>query len=222
MSAQLRLYVPPPEDPNDEDFIASIVTEVCKRRRGKPLPVVLTEAEAVRIEQWVYAQPALMRSQSKRLAAERDIVMFQLGLLMGLRISEWCNLDIEHIDLAGAQALIRNGKWGRDRYVPIPDKALPHIAKLIGERKSGPLITIRGKRASDRALFFRVARIERLCGMTKHIHPHMLRHSFASRLYAKTKDLRLVQILLGHSSLQTTEIYLHIDVSEFRSAVNLL
>lgn len=217
----LRLYCPP-DDLEDADVIGSIVSDVCKRRRGKPLPVVLTESESRALEEWCYGEPLRARSVSKRLAAERDIVLIQLGMLMGLRISEWCKLDIEHIDLEGRQLLVYQAKGMKDRYVPIPDRAIDHIRRLIGERKSGPLILIRGRRAGDRTLFYRIERMGRLCGLRKHVHPHMLRHVFASRLYAKTKDLRLVQILLGHSHLNTTEIYLHIDVSQFRDAVNLL
>lgn len=146
-----------------------------------------------------------------------------VGLYLGLRVSEIAKLRVEELDLVDGVAFVNQGKGDKDRYVPIPTRILDDLRTWVGERRSGPVFLSRlGRRMSSDAIERMVTATGVRAGLQKHVTPHMLRHSFATRLLERGANLREVQDLLGHSSVATTEIYTHLELSGLRSAVDRL
>ena len=148
----------------------------------------------------------------------RDLAMFELFYSSGLRLSELAALNIEDIDLHDQSLLVRSGKGSKSRILPIGAKAIEALnnwllqrIKLIASSETAVFVTTRGKRLGQRSIELRLELWCKKKGIAEHIHPHMLRHSFASHLLEASQDLRAVQELLGHSNISTTQIYTHLD-----------
>lgn len=141
----------------------------------------------------------------------RDRLILRLLYRCGLRVSELCRLKIEDIDFSDCVLMVRGGKGGKDRIVPIDNQTLDMIELFVEEEKTGCLIlSERNERMSTRQVERLVNRYGKLAGLPQPIHPHMLRHSFAVHCLKAGMNLRTVQKMLGHSSLTTTQIYLDI------------
>lgn len=147
--------------------------------------------------------------------ARRDQAILELFYSSGLRLSELTNLDLDHLDLAAGLVQVL-GKGGKARVLPVGRKAREALQawyrlRGIGNpRDRAVFITRQGNRISPRAVQQRVkAAGERELG--QHLHPHMLRHSFASHVLESSQDLRAVQEMLGHADIGTTQIYTHLD-----------
>lgn len=147
--------------------------------------------------------------------ARRDQAMMELFYSSGLRLSELTNLDLDHLDLAAGLVQVL-GKGGKARVLPVGRKAreaLKEWYRLRGignPRDRAVFITRQGNRISPRTVQQRVKAVgERELG--QHLHPHMLRHSFASHVLESSQDLRAVQEMLGHADISTTQIYTHLD-----------
>lgn len=145
----------------------------------------------------------------------RDLAMFELFYSSGLRLSELVMLDAADLDFAEGFVTVRFGKGGKQRQVPLGSKAVIAIRSWLGVRpglSSAALFTSNlGRRLSRRTVQLRLNRWVAKLGLDEHVHPHMLRHSFASHLLESSQDIRAVQELLGHSSVATTQIYTHLD-----------
>ena len=151
---------------------------------------------------------------------KRDLAMLELFYSSGLRLSELCNARFEHLD--EDDAILRvTGKGNKTRLVPVGDRALQAIAHyLVSERpelvKSGKtsshiFLSVRGGPLSpDRVRQIVKTRAEQ-AGLPHNIYPHLLRHSFATHLLEGGADLRVIQELLGHADISTTQIYTHLD-----------
>ncbi|MEW9901360.1 tyrosine recombinase XerC [Pseudomonas putida] len=147
--------------------------------------------------------------------ARRDQAILELFYSSGLRLSELTNLDLDQLDLTAGLVQVQ-GKGNKARVLPVGRKAreaLQHWLKLRGisaPRDNAVFLTRQGTRLGQRAIQLRVkAAGERELG--QHLHPHMLRHSFASHLLESSQDLRAVQEMLGHADIGTTQIYTHLD-----------
>ena len=147
----------------------------------------------------------------------RDYAMMELMYSSGLRLAEMVNLNIDAIDLTQGQVQVL-GKGNKTRYLPIGSNACKALKRwmearpnIVVEGELAVFINNRGKRLSPRAVQLRMAQIGREQGLDKHLHPHMLRHSFASHLLESSGDLRAVQEMLGHADISTTQIYTHLD-----------
>jgi integrase/recombinase XerC len=148
----------------------------------------------------------------------RDLAMFELFYSSGLRLSELVALNLADIDLEGQTLTVLAGKGGKTRILPIGRKAADAIRNWLPLRnntadlkENALFISTKGFRLGARSVQLR---LERWCiakGIAEHIHPHMLRHSFAGHLLESSRDLRAVQELLGHSNISTTQIYTHLD-----------
>ncbi|MDD1661407.1 MAG: tyrosine-type recombinase/integrase, partial [Methanomicrobiales archaeon] len=139
----------------------------------------------------------------------RDRLVVRTIYATGVRVSELSGIRMEDIDF-GAHTIRVKGKGGKIRMVFIDGDTLDEIRAFAGERRVGPLFPGQmGKPISPRTIQF-IFRKYAPEGIT----PHKLRHSYASELYTRSKNLRVVQENLGHSSIKTTEIYLHTDVEE--------
>jgi site-specific recombinase XerD len=141
----------------------------------------------------------------------RDNLIVRTIYATGVRVSELCNMNIEDIDFDEHTIRIR-GKGDKMRTVFIDDDTRADILKFIGNRIVGPVfVGQQGKNISSRAIQH-IFKNYAPSGIT----PHKIRHSYASELYKRSKNLRVVQENLGHTSIKTTEIYLHTDIDERR------
>ena len=141
----------------------------------------------------------------------RDKLIVRTIYATGVRVSELCNMNIEDIDFDEHTIRIR-GKGDKIRTVFIDDDTRADILKFIGNRIVGPVfVGQQGKNISSRAIQH-IFKNYAPSGIT----PHKIRHSYASELYKRSKNLRVVQENLGHTSIKTTEIYLHTDIDERR------
>lgn len=149
--------------------------------------------------------------------AIRDLAMAELMYSSGLRLAELASINLSDLDLAEATVTV-TGKGGKTRTLPIGTPAQMAVKHWLRERASwctseqlALFLSRNGTRLSHRAIQQRLARIGVTQGVPGRIHPHMLRHSFASHLLESSGDLRAVQELLGHANLSTTQIYTHLD-----------
>jgi integrase/recombinase XerC/integrase/recombinase XerD len=141
----------------------------------------------------------------------RDKLIVRTIYATGVRVSELCNMNIEDIDFDEHTIRI-TGKGEKIRIVFVDDDTLSDILRFIGNRIVGPLfVGQQGKHISSRAIQH-IFKHYAPSGIT----PHKIRHSYASELYRRSKNLRVVQENLGHTSIKTTEIYLHTDIDERR------
>jgi len=148
----------------------------------------------------------------------RDLAMFELFYSSGLRLSELAALNLSDIDLPDNSLIVRIGKGGKSRILPIGSKAVTAINNWLQQRlkkvaisETALFVSTRGTRLGQRSIELRLEQWCKKKGIAEHIHPHMLRHSFASHLLESSQDLRAVQELLGHSNISTTQIYTHLD-----------
>jgi integrase/recombinase XerC len=196
---------------------------VASPRRPRRLPQVLPEEEAAAL---VEAPPA-----SGGPLALRDRAFLELLYASGLRVSELTGLAVGDVDLA--QRLVRVlGKRRKERIVPFGSAAAEALRRWIEEgrpalaspgdaplrekprgagRSSALFLNRRGGRLSARSVARRISRWVLAAGLPRHVHPHVLRHSFATHLLGNGADLRGIQELLGHASLSTTQRYTHVD-----------
>lgn len=160
---------------------------------------------------------ALLESQGDSVLLLRDAAMWELLYSSGLRVSELTGLDLGELDLQGGEARV-TGKGRKQRVVPIGSVAnqavrkwLQRRAELARPETTAVFVSKRGCRVSVRTVQNRLRDWARRQGMGERVHPHMLRHSFASHLLESSGDLRAVQELLGHANISTTQVYTHLD-----------
>lgn len=171
----------------------------------------------------------------------RDQAMFEVLYSSGLRLAELVSLDLRHtrqpghesqswLDLDAGEAIVL-GKGGKTRSVPLGRKAVEVLRqwlRLRGELARRPAPTadaeaalflgVRGARISPRVVQKQLAELALRAGLPVHVHPHSLRHSFASHLLQSAQDLRAVQELLGHANISTTQIYTRLDFQHLAQA----
>ncbi len=223
-----------------EGLIASNpVQDVRAPKAGKPLPKALSVDDAVQLASFEGRECDTPWLQA------RDAAMVELLYSSGLRVGELIGLDAVAsaqargwVDLQAAEAHVL-GKGSKRRTVPVGAKALealqrwlavraqglpvlqhpPATATAIGEAAQAALFIGRnGTRLTAQSIWQRLRRRSLLAGLAAPVHPHMLRHSFASHLLQSSSDLRAVQELLGHASITTTQVYTRLDFQHLAKA----
>lgn len=176
-------------------------------RRAQSLPALLDPDSANR----------LMEDRPKTPLQWRDRALCELLYSSGLRLSELVELDLTDLDLATAEVRVM-GKGSRMRQVPVGRKACEALDAWLGRRpqlaragERAVFVNHRGARLGPRSVQRIVAQRAITQGLPQHVHPHLLRHAFATHLLESSGDLRAVQELLGHQRLSTTQIYTHLD-----------
>lgn len=199
----------------------------CAKRGYDTLPADKIELARTKRPQVTF----LNGEELERLAAQpnistinglRDRAIIELLFSSGLRVSELVGLDRGHINLKRREFMVR-GKGQKDRPIFISPEAAEWISRYLEKRQdNSPPLFIRYsgskkvdnsgnfQRLTARSIQRMVARYARLAGITKHVSPHTLRHSFATDLLMNGADLRSVQAMLGHSNISTTQIYTHV------------
>lgn len=177
------------------------------------LPAVLTPAE----------QNLLLAVPNKKVATGlRNYAMLKLFLNLGLRVSEAIDLKVDDIDWQSGKLTVVQGKGGRDRVLWLADEDLELLSSWLAKRPAAGsyLFTTReGGRISDRYVRKFVKNYARKKKIGKDVHPHALRHTFATDLLRKTGNIRMVQKALGHASLATTMLYTHVFDQELEAAL---
>ncbi len=147
----------------------------------------------------------------------RDRALFELAYSSGLRLAELAGLDIERIDLETGEVRVW-GKGAKERIVPVGAAARAAVTAWLARRTVLPTVEaqalfvgMEGRRLSPRSIQRRLAEWSVKRGLGRHVHPHMLRHSFASHVLQSSGDLRAVQEMLGHASIASTQVYTHLD-----------
>lgn len=152
----------------------------------------------------------------------RDRTMLEVMYGGGLRLSELVNLNCQHLELELGEVWV-TGKGSKERRLPIGSTAITWLVRWLEMRElflpqdDAVFISQQGKRISTRNVQKRFAQWGVLQGLSTHIHPHKLRHSFATHMLESSGDLRAVQELLGHANLSTTQIYTHLDFQHLAS-----
>ncbi len=178
-------------------------------RLGRPLPRTLTEAEV---------EALLAAPDTSTALGLRDRAMLEVLYATGLRVTELVGLRLEQVNLR--QGVIRViGKGDKERLVPLGDEALDWLERYLREARAElykglPDATLfpsrRGRPQTRQTFWYAVKRYAVKAGINKPLSPHVLRHAFATHLLNHGADLRVVQMLLGHSDISTTQIYTHI------------
>ena len=161
---------------------------------------------------WEQAK-ALLDAEAESLLEIRDVAMFELFYSSGLRLAELAALDVGGgLDMVEALVLV-TGKRQRQRSVPVGGQALQAVrawlalrAQVAAQQEAALVVSRTGTRLSPAGIRSRLAQRARQTGLGVHVHPHMLRHSFASHLLQSSGDLRAVQELLGHASIRSTQV----------------
>jgi integrase/recombinase XerC len=191
-------------------FSANPVLGIRAPKAARPLPKALS----------VEATQRLLEAEGdSSLLAQRDRAMFELLYSSGLRLAELVSLNVDDggLDLRQGEVTV-TGKGSKTRTVPIGAKAREALSAWLGIRaqvaqptEKALFVGARGARISRAVVGARLAAWARKRGLPEHVHPHMLRHSFATHLLQSSQDLRAVQELLGHASISTTQVYTHLD-----------
>ncbi len=177
---------------------------------GRPLPETLTEEETDRL----LTAPNIEKSHGVR-----DRAMLEVLYACGLRVSELVGLTLNQVNLNHGVIRVM-GKGNKERLIPFGEQASDWISRFINGARSDLLksnqqsdvlfITNRGAAMTRQAFWHLIKKHSKRVGITKHLSPHTLRHAFATHLLNHGADLRVVQMLLGHSDLSTTQIYTHV------------
>jgi integrase/recombinase XerC len=176
-------------------------------RAARRLPEALSPDDAVR----------LVCAEGDAATRLRDRALFELAYSCGLRVSELTGVDIDSIDFGTAEVRV-HGKGSKTRIVPVGAPALAAVKAWLPEREKHArpgeralFVGRAGRRLSPREVQRRIKRCAAAAGLAMDVHPHMLRHSFASHLLQSSGDLRAVQEMLGHASIASTQVYTHLD-----------
>jgi integrase/recombinase XerC len=176
-------------------------------KSAKTLPQALSTDQAV----------SLVTIEGDEPLTLRDRAILELFYSSGLRLAEMVSLDINALDLGNGTVTV-TGKGRKTRIVPMGSHAVKAIRKWLQIRSSiaradpqALFITQQGKRITPRAIQYRLKQWAIKQGINTDVHPHMLRHSFATHVLQSSGDLRAVQEMLGHANISTTQVYTHLD-----------
>lgn len=178
-------------------------------KTAKTLPQALSTDQAVQF----------VNIQGDGLLEQRDRAILELFYSSGLRLSELVNLDIERLDFSEGTVTV-TGKGNKTRIVPVGSHALSAIKlwldrramiKIADANPKAVFVTQQGRRITPRAVQYRIKEWAIKQGVNIDMHPHLLRHSFATHVLQSSQDLRAVQEMLGHANISTTQVYTHLD-----------
>ncbi|MEX1045705.1 MAG: site-specific tyrosine recombinase [Chthoniobacterales bacterium] len=156
----------------------------------------------------------------------RDRAIVELLYASGLRVGELCGARLENLDLD--KGFIRVvGKGNKQRLVPVGAGARKALARyleagrpeLLGPKTGGEIfLSVRGRKLTNQRIWQLIGELAKRAGLQKDVHPHMLRHSFATHLLQGGADLRIIQEMLGHADISTTQVYTHVDTRGLHQA----
>jgi integrase/recombinase XerD len=181
------------------------ISDIKTPKRSNRLPVVLSRNE--------------MKNLIERTENIKHRLIIELLYSSGLRLSECVNLKYSNLDLNDGIGWVRSGKGSKDRIFIVSDifkKDLIEYMNKTGEDGKGYIFTVNGKKMTTRGIQHAIKISVERAGIEKDVHVHTLRHSFATHLLENGVDIRKIQKLLGHSNLQTTQIYTQVSSEEIK------
>lgn len=190
-------------------FTQNPVTGLRAPKSAKTLPQALSTDQAVKF----------VDIKGDGLLKRRDHAILELFYSSGLRLAELVNLDINMLDFSEGTVTV-TGKGNKTRIVPMGSHAMEAIQtwlqsrmliKIADSNPNALFVTQQGKRITPRAVQYRVKEWSIKQGINTSMHPHLLRHSFATHVLQSSQDLRAVQEMLGHANISTTQVYTHLD-----------
>jgi integrase/recombinase XerC len=194
---------------NRKGFTANPVVGLRAPKSPKTLPQALSIEQATK----------LVDIGGDDILSVRDHAILELFYSSGLRLSELVNLDIDALDFSAGTVVV-TGKGNKTRIVPMGAHAMEALQKWLQIRanitkintpEKPVFIGLQGRRISQRNIQYRLKEWSIKQGINSSVHPHMLRHSFASHVLQSSGDLRAVQEMLGHANISTTQVYTHLD-----------
>lgn len=187
-----------------DELLKKSIVNLKTPKIDKKLPTVLTREEVKRL---LDAAPAL-----------KSRLMLEMLYSTGLRVSECTHLKVADIELDSKTGWVRHGKGAKDRPMILANHLIDDIRKYLSEKKPEDYVfsNSKGLPLTTRNLQKIVKNAAKVAGISKKVSPHTLRHSFATHLLESGTDLRKIQELLGHSNLQTTQIYTKVSTEELR------
>ena len=198
----------------DHGFSRNPALGIRAPRSARKLPHALSPDEASRLMELTDTSPL----------AVRDKAILELFYSSGLRLAELTGLAVDGVSLAEATVRV-TGKGAKTRIVPVGSHALAAIRAWLASRgtlaragETALFVGQNGRRLGPRAVQARLKHWARKLGLASNVHPHVLRHSFASHVLQSSGDLRAVQEMLGHSSISTTQVYTHLDFQHLAKA----
>ncbi|WP_413438002.1 tyrosine recombinase XerC [Sulfuriferula sp. GW1] len=162
----------------------------------------------------------LLETQPDTTLLTRDRAILELFYSSGLRLSELAELKLSQLDLTSGEVTV-TGKGNKTRIVPVGTRAAQALAEWLEDRPTGTDYVFPGRgnaHLGQRAIELRMKQWASRAGLEANLHPHVLRHSFASHLLQSSGDLRAVQEMLGHASISTTQIYTRLDFQHLAKA----
>lgn len=193
------------------------------------LPETLTISEISRILKVAYQEKSRVENQRVYAYKEkiRNIAILELLVASGMRVSELCSLRSYNLSIDFSSIKIM-GKGKKERIIPITNEETQHAleqnCKLFGEQiKSTSYVFINrfGKKLSEQSVRFMVKKYASLANVQRKVTPHLFRHSFATLLLEGDVDIRYIQHLLGHSSINVTQIYAHVNEKKKKELLTL-
>lgn len=187
---------------------------------SKKLPEIIDRQEAGQLFKQI---------NTRYIRGKRNMAIFKLMLNTGLRLSELCNLKTKDIDLDKQILKVKNGKGGRDRLIPFPEDITAYLKALISEKAERDIESKylfcsykqgqEGIKLSSRYIQIALKQYAKKASIDKEIHPHTLRHSYATAVYQTDHDLEGLRMLLGHSNIQTTQIYINLSIVDLKDTI---
>ena len=194
-------------------------------REPKTLPKTIPEHNLELFLATLHSALAEGGTEQETARALRDAAVMELLFATGIRISELCGLKAEDLNLVEGEVII-HGKGRKERIVQIPDEDVLELLRRYEDGYAGQIretgyvfINDRGGPLSDQAVRKRIQKYAEKAGIAQHITPHMFRHTFATLLLESDVNIRCIQEILGHSSIQTTEIYTHVSAAKQRQVL---
>ncbi len=192
-----------------KNFTQNPVVGLRAPKTAKTLPQALSTDQAVKF----------VDIKGDGLLERRDHAILELFYSSGLRLAELVNMDIDQLDFSEGTVTV-TGKGNKTRIVPMGSHAMSAVQtwlqrrvqiKIAASSPNALFVTQQGRRITPRAVQYRVKEWSIKQGINTSMHPHLLRHSFATHVLQSSQDLRAVQEMLGHANISTTQIYTHLD-----------
>lgn len=192
------------------------IENICEKynfRQPKTLPKVIELYNVKKLYNYIYEK----KSNNSSDIIKRDIAIIELLLATGIRVSELCELNISDIDTKSMKIKIY-GKGSKERILTIGNpfllKALHEYEDTVSQSRRKYFINSKKEKISDQSVRFMINKYIKEANIKQKITPHMFRHSFATMLLEQNVDIRYIQKMLGHSSIQTTEIYTYVSMAK--------
>lgn len=192
-----------------DEILGKGIIKLKSPKISKKLPVVLTKEE--------------IRLLINSIKNKKHKLIVMLLYSSGLRVSEMLNLKVGDLELGEGIGWVRSGKGAKDRLFLLSNKLVEELKEYIQDKKDSDYVfTGRSGRMTPRSVQKIIKRAIKTAGIEKDCHPHSLRHSFATHLLESGENIRKIQLILGHSQLSTTQLYLNISTEELRKIKNPL